>query len=104
MSNNWIDNRFETLVENADTPERKAFVRRLADEDGPDAIDISECGGQIELNRVNTEKIRRELIAYQDGPQTGELASSGLRVSNDAEPTRNSVKVVKIGDIFEEVS
>ncbi|PSP85704.1 hypothetical protein BRC96_01555 [Halobacteriales archaeon QS_6_64_34] len=104
MSDNWIDNRLETLVENADPPERKAFIRRLADEDGPDAIDISERGGEIELNQVNTDNLQKELIAYQDGDQTGELASSGLRVSEDAEPTLDNVEVVKIGDVFEGVS
>jgi len=104
MSDNWIDNRLEALVENADTPEQKAFIRQLADEDGPDAIDISERGGEIELNQVKTDNVRKELITYQDGTQTGELASSGLRVSDDAEPTLDSIEIVKIGDIFEGVS
>jgi hypothetical protein len=104
MSDNWIDNRLATLVDNADTQEQKAFIRRLADEDGPDAIDITERGGEIELNEVNTENVQKEFIAYQDGPQTGELASSGLRVSESAEPTLDSVEVIKIGDVFKGVS
>ena len=101
MSDKWIQDRLRTLTENADSEQEKAFIRRLADDDGPNAIDISERGGEIQIQDVNHDSIRKELFTYQDGEPTGELASSGLRVSDDVEPTLDRVEVVKIGDIFQ---
>jgi len=75
MSDVWIEDRIQSLIDNADTEERKEFIRRLADEDCPDAIEISERNGEISLEDVNDESLKKELFAYQDGDQTGELAS-----------------------------
>jgi hypothetical protein len=101
MSDVWIENRFQDLVDNADTEERKAFIRMLADDDRINAIDIRERGGEINLIRVNHQNLEKELFAYQDGPQTGELASSVLRQADSEEPTIDSVEILKIGDVFE---
>lgn len=101
MSDLWIQERLQRLVDNADTDEQNEFIRRLADEDGPNAIDITERNGEINVDDVNNENIRRELLTYQDGDQTGELASTGLRQTDDLEPTLDSVEIVKIGEVFE---
>ncbi|NHX41540.1 MULTISPECIES: hypothetical protein [Haloarcula] len=103
MSDQWIRERLQELAENADTDEQRAFIRRLADDDGPDAIDINQRGDVIVVDRVNIENIKKELFAYQDGEQTGELASSGLRQSADREPTLDRVEVIKIGDVFTDI-
>jgi hypothetical protein len=101
MSDVWIEDRLQRLVDNADTEERKEFIRALADEDGPDAIEISERNGEIGLEDVNNENLKKELFTYQDGDQTGELASDGLRQIDAEEPRLDSVEIVKIGDVFE---
>lgn len=75
------------------------FLVRNGD-DGANAIDISERNGEINLNDVNKENLDTELITYQDGDQTGELASKSLRQSDAEEPTLDSVEMVKIGDVF----
>jgi hypothetical protein len=103
MSDVWIEDRLEELVQNADTDEQKAFVRRLADNDGPNAIEITERGDEIQFDGVNQDEVRKELFAYQDGEQTGELASTGLRQADPREPTLDSVEIVKIGNIFDEI-
>ncbi|PSP84659.1 hypothetical protein BRC96_04230 [Halobacteriales archaeon QS_6_64_34] len=101
MSDVWIEDRLQSLVDNADTEERKEFIRRLADNDGPDAIEITERNGKINLVDVNDGNLQKELFTYQDGDQTGELASGGLRQNNPEEPTLDSVEIIKTGDVFE---
>ncbi|PSP85706.1 hypothetical protein BRC96_01565 [Halobacteriales archaeon QS_6_64_34] len=103
MSDVWIEDRLEELVQNADTDEQKAFIRRLADDNGPNAIDITERGGEIQFNGVNQGEVRKELFAYQDGEQTGELASTGIRQANPRKPTLDNVEIVKIGNVFDEI-
>ncbi|WP_256392921.1 hypothetical protein [Natronoarchaeum rubrum] len=100
MSDVWIEDRLQRLVDNADTEVRKELIRRLADEDGPDAIEISERNGEISLDDVNNENLKKELFTYQDGDQTGELAARGLSQTDIEEPTLDSVEIVKIGDVF----
>jgi hypothetical protein len=100
MSDEWIENKFESLVQSAESPKQKEFIRQLADDDGVNAIDISERGGRLQLTDVNTGKIKKELIAYQDAKQTGELASSSLRQTNPREPSLDSVEIIKIRDVF----
>lgn len=58
MSDQWIRERLIELAENADTDEQRAFIRRLADDDGPDAVDINQRGDVIVVDRVNIENIK----------------------------------------------
>ena len=77
------------------------FLRRLADDDRINAIEITEQDGRIVVDDVNEKNIDNQLIAYQDNQQTGRAVSSGLRVEDDTtEPTLDEVDVVKIGDVF----
>ena len=77
------------------------FLRRLADDDGIDAIGITEQDGRVVVDDVNEKNIGSQLIAYQDNQQTGRAVSSGLRVEDDTtEPTSDEVDIVKIGDVF----
>ena len=77
------------------------FLRRLADDDGIDAIGITEQDGRVVVDDVNEKNIDSQLIAYQDNQQTGRAVSSGLRVEDDTtEPTSDEVDIVKIGDVF----
>jgi len=101
MSDQWIADRLERLVQNAESKKQKEFVRRLADDDGANAIDITDRGDEIQFTGVNQNEIQSELFAYQDGKQTGELASSGLRKTDPREPTMDSIEIIKIGDVFE---
>lgn len=103
MSDVWIEDRLQNLVDDAETNEQKEFIKQLADDDGANAIEVSERNGEINLNGVNEENLNTELITYQDGDQTGELASRGLRQADDEEPTLDSVEIVKVGDVFNDI-
>ena len=101
MSDDWIENNLIKLADDADTERKREFLRRLADDDGIDAIEITEQDGRIVVDDVNEKNIDSQLIAYQDNQQTGRAVSSGLRVEDDTtEPTLDEVDVVKIGDVF----
>lgn len=77
------------------------FLRRLANDDGIDAVEITEQDGRIVVDDVNEKNIDSQLIACQDNQQTGRAVSSGLRVEDDTtKPTLDEVDVVKIGDVF----
>ena len=94
LSQAWIEEKFESLVKNTDTPEQESFIQTLEEQ------------GYISINNGNVEasgEIKTELTFYQDGPPTGELASPGLRNPKFRFPSVDRLEAIKVGNIFDEI-
>ena len=98
LSQAWIEEKFKSFVQDAETPEQKSFITTLEE-----ANYVEIDNGDVDLTDDAYANIKTELVFYQDGPPAGGLASPTLRKSDDETPTVDRFEAVKTGNIFDEI-
>lgn len=104
LSEAYIENEFQNLADDAvGNPERVSFLRELKQRGYIDADFITEDGEivDIQVNGIERDRIRTQLIVIQDGRQTGELVSPALRQDGESTPSIDRVIQVKLGSTFD---
>jgi hypothetical protein len=95
----YIQRKLTELVQKADTPEQRSFIRTLEAEG---YIRIDRSGPEPVVRDVNN--IRIEEVVFRDSAEKrGELGSSGLRNTNPEEPRIDTLDIVNIGDVFDNI-
>jgi hypothetical protein len=102
LNEEWISNKFENMVQRAESDTQQSFVKTLRDEG---YIDYQEVDDEVILTGVD---VRKELVVYQDGPKTGGLASTTLRKGDgdetlEKQPTVDRYEAVKMGNVYDEI-